>query len=198
MIEETILSSPVGLNDIAQPVSRLVSRSILVFVDRARSKSSLALLALLRVSRRLATMARPHGALTRKFRPSVLPGQERKDLATPRRGTATGRRRIARRGTRHAAATSKKQSKLQLNVISSLFAGAMSPSNAFQRCLYKDARARSKTVIDAALSLHLPLACRACAATQPRDCICSGIATLHGKVNFAELMEFCKGARSPF
>ena len=92
----------------------------------------------------------------------------------------------------------KKHSKLQLNVISSLVAGAVSPSNAFERFLYKDARARSKTNIDAASSLHLPLACRACAATQLRDCICSGIATLHGKVNVAELTQFCKGVRSPF
>ncbi len=105
---------------------------------------------------------------------------------------------MARRETKLAAATSKKQTKLQLNVISSLLAGAVSPTNAYQRCLYKDAFARSKTFVHTALSLNLPLACRACAAKQPRDCICSGIATLHGEVNVAELTQFCKGVRSPF
>ena len=80
-----------------------------VFDDLCQSRSSLAVLSPSRVSRTLAAMARTHGALTRRFRPSVLPGQDRKDLATPRRGTATGRRRVARRAKKQTAATSKKQ-----------------------------------------------------------------------------------------
>ena len=183
---------------ITESLGRLVSRMMHVLVENARSKSLLAVLALWHRSRRLSTMARPHGALSRKFRPSVLPGQERKDLATPRHETANSRRRSARRETSHAAATNKKQSELQLNVISSLLAGAVQTSNAFQRCLYKDALGRSKKVIDTALSLHLPFACKACEAKQPRDCICSGIAILHGKVNIAEWTQFCQGVRSPF
>ena len=37
------------------------------------------------------TSTRPHGALTKNFRPAVMAGQEHKDLATPRRGTAIAR-----------------------------------------------------------------------------------------------------------
>ena len=36
-----------------------------------------------------------------------------------------------------------------------------------------------------------------CAARQPRDCICSGIAILHGNVDIQLLSEFASGVRSP-
>eukprot|EP00959_Pyramimonas_sp_CCMP1952_P348982 7312062-Pyramimonas_sp.AAC.1 len=57
-----------------------------------------------------------------------------------------------------------------------------------------------------ALALAVPLSLRAkecffahgaCAARQSRDCRCSGIACLHGKVDFKLLAEFASGIRSP-
>ena len=85
-----------------------------------------------------------------------------------------------------------------MNVISSLLVGLKTPKNAFERCLYKDALARSRLRNASQLTDEDVLfACGACAAKQARDCICSGIASLHGNVNLELLSEFTSGIRSP-
>ena len=85
-----------------------------------------------------------------------------------------------------------------MNVISSLLVGLKTPKNAFERCLYKDALARSRLRNASQLTNEEVLfACGACAAKQARDCICSGIASLHGNVNLELLSEFTSGIRSP-
>ena len=60
---------------------------------------------------------------TMQFRPSVKPGMEKKDLATPRHSNDTRRRRVARRAAKFPTKSGKVQVKLQLNFISSLLAG---------------------------------------------------------------------------
>ena len=85
-----------------------------------------------------------------------------------------------------------------MNVISSLLVGLKTPKNAFERCLYKDDLARSRLRNASQLTNEEVLfACGACAAKQARDCICSGIASLHGNVNLELLSEFTSGIRSP-
>ena len=85
-----------------------------------------------------------------------------------------------------------------MNVISSLLEGSKTPTNAFERCLLKDALVRSRIrSAPQPSNAELPFACGACAAKQPRDCICSGIASLHGNVNSELSSEFASGIRSP-
>ena len=87
---------------------------------------------------------------------------------------------------------------LQMNVMSSLLVGSRTPANSFERCLYKDALARSRARgAPQPASAGVIFACGACAARQPRDCICSGIAFLHGNVDSQQLTEFVSGIRSP-
>ena len=87
---------------------------------------------------------------------------------------------------------------LQMNVMSSLLVGSRTPANSFERCLYKDALARSRARGAPQLASEGVLfACGACAARQARDCICSGIAFLHGHVDSQRLTEFVSGIRSP-
>ena len=123
---------------------------------------------------------------------------EKKDLATPRRATKTSRRRVARRAAKRSGCKGIVQVPLQMNVISSLLVGSRLPANAFERCLCKDALARSRARgAPQPVSEGKLLACGACAARQPRDCICSGIACLHGNVDIQLLSEFAAGIRSP-
>ena len=134
----------------------------------------------------------------RKSAPAVLRGMEKKDLATPRRATKTSRRRVARRAAKRSGCKGIVQVPLQMNVISSLLVGSRLPANAFERCLCKDALARSRARgAPQPVSEGKLLACGACAARQPRDCICSGIACLHGNVDIQLLSEFAAGIRSP-
>ena len=136
--------------------------------------------------------------LTSKFRPALVRGMEKKDLATPRSATVTGRRRVARRAAKRSGCRGAVKIPLQMNVISSLLVGLRTPANAFERCLYKDALARSRARGAPQLASEGVLfACGACAARQPRDCICSGIASLHGNVDFELFSEFASGIRSP-
>ena len=88
--------------------------------------------------------------------------------------------------------------KLRLNVISSLLAGVKTPANRYERCLYNDALTRSRKIVRPMRCLDTPLACRACAARRPRDCICSGIAALYGTIDAMQFAEFCGGVRSPY
>ena len=134
-----------------------------------------------------------------KFRPALVYGMDKKDLATPRSATGeTGRRRIERRAKKLSGYKGTVQVPLTMNVISSLLLGTRTPANSFERCLYNDALVRSR-----ARSAPQPagkgiiLACGACAAKQARDCICSGIAVLHGNVDDQLLSEFVSGIRSP-
>eukprot|EP00959_Pyramimonas_sp_CCMP1952_P028011 587817-Pyramimonas_sp.AAC.1 len=110
----------------------------------------------------------------------------------------TSRRRAARRTAQRSGCTHAVRVSLQLNVISSLLVGLRTPTNNFERCLYTDALVRSR-VCGACQPAEegVLVACGACAAKQPRDCICSGIAYLHGNVNFELLSEFVSGIRSP-
>ena len=133
-----------------------------------------------------------------KFRPAVVKGKEKKDLATPRSATIVGRRRVLHRAAKRSGCEGSVQYPLQMNVISSLLLGLRTPANAFERCLYKDALARSRARgAPQPASEGKLFACGACAARQPRDCICSGIASLHGNVNLKLLSEFVSGIRSP-
>ena len=139
-----------------------------------------------------------YGALIGKFRPTLARGMDKKDLATPRSATITGRRRVARRAAKRSGCRGAVEVPLQMNVISSLLLGLRTPANAFERCLYKDALARSRAHnAPHPASEGVLFACGACAARQPRDCICSGIASLHGNVDFVLLSEFASGIRSP-
>ena len=137
-------------------------------------------------------------ALTTKFRPALVRGMEKKDLATPRSATITGRRRVARRAAKRSGCRGAVRVTLQMNLISSLLLGLRTPANAFERCLYKDALARSRVrSAPQPASEGVLFACGACAARQARDCICSGIASLHGNVDFDLFSEFASGIRSP-
>ena len=139
-----------------------------------------------------------HGALTKKDRQALVSGMEKKDLATPRSATNTGRRRVAHRAAKRSGCRGTVQAPRQMNVISSLLLGLRTPANAFERCLYKDALARSRARgAPQPASEAVLFACGACAARQPRDCICSGIAFLHGNVDLQLLFEFASGIRSP-
>ena len=139
-----------------------------------------------------------HKSVTKKVRCKLVPGMEKKDLATPRSETETGLRRARRRSANRRGTKCVAQVSLQLNVISSLLAGVRAPKNAFERCLYKDAVTRSRLRDTSQLTnANVVFACGACAAKQARDCICSGIASLHGNVNFELLSEFTSGIRSP-
>ena len=124
---------------------------------------------------------------------------DKKDLATPRSATGeTGRRRIEQRAKRCSGYRGTVQVPLTMNVISSLLLGLRTPANAFERCLYNDAlvRSRARSAPQPA-SEGVLFACGACAAKQARDCICSGIAVLHGSVDVQLLSEFVSGIRSP-
>ena len=135
---------------------------------------------------------------TMQFRPSVKPGMEKKDLATPRHSNDTRRRRVARRAAKFPTKSGKVQVKLQLNCISSLLAGVRKPTNAFERCLYKDALTRAHSVKAVSFVENTLFACGACAAKQGRDCICSGVAFLYARVDKKQLTEFISGVRSPY
>ena len=85
-----------------------------------------------------------------------------------------------------------------MNVISSLLVGATTPTSRYERFLYNDALVRCRICsAPQPSSAELHFACGACAAKQARDCICSGIASLHGNVNLELLSEFVSGIRSP-
>ena len=129
---------------------------------------------------------------------ALVPSMEKKDLATPRSETSTSRRRVAHRTAKRSECSNVVKVSLQLNVISSLLVGSRTPTNRFERCLYKDAllRARIRSAPQPA-STEVHFACGACAAKQTRDCICSGIASMHGNVNLELLSEFASGIRSP-
>ena len=136
-----------------------------------------------------------YGSLIGKFRPTLAHGMDKKDLATPRSATGeTGRRRIERRAKKLSGYNGTVQVPLTMNVISSLLLGLRTPANAFERCLYKDALARSRAHnAHHTASQGVLFACGACAARQPRDCICSGIAFLHDNVDSQQLTEFVSG-----
>ena len=136
--------------------------------------------------------AKAHGVLTKQFKPVVVSGQEKKDLATPRQLTMSTRRRVANRSSKPATRV-----KLQLNVISQLLAGERSPKNRFEKCLHKDAVGRAKKIIKPDPSADIDFACVACEAKQCRDCICAGVAALHGRTDSKALAEFGGGVRSP-
>ena len=123
---------------------------------------------------------------------------EKKDLATPRHSNDTRRRRVARRAAKLPTRFGKVQVKLQLNCISSLLAGVRKPTNAFERCLYKDALIRAHSVKAVSFVENTLFACGACAAKQGRDCICSGVAFLYARVDNQQLTEFSSGIRSPY
>ena len=140
----------------------------------------------------------PENLVVTKFRPALVRGMEKKDLATPRSATTTGRRRVARRTAKRSGLRGAVKVTLPMNLISSLLVGLRTPANAFERCLYKDALARSRVrSAPQPASEGVLFACGACAARQARDCICSGIASLHGNVDFDLLSEFASGIRSP-
>ena len=128
----------------------------------------------------------------------MKPGMEKKDLATPRHSNDTRRRRVARRAAKLPTRFGKVQVKLQLNCISSLLAGVRKPTNAFERCLYKDALIRAHSVKAVSFVENTLFACGACAAKQGRDCICSGVAFLYARVDKKQLTEFISGVRSPY
>ena len=93
-----------------------------------------------------------------------------KDLATPRRLTPKGRRRVLRRAANRSSRRGTVRVALHMNVISSLLVGSRTPANAFERCLYKDALARSRVRgAPQPVSEAVLFACGACAARQPRD-----------------------------
>ncbi len=122
---------------------------------------------------------------------------ERKDLATPRRATATTRRRASRRAAKTSSRGNDRRFSLQPNLISSLLLGHKTPKNKFERFLLKDAlnRSRPSDAFQCATEA-LRIACGACAAKQSRDCICSGLAILHGNVSSRLLSEFAAGVCS--
>ena len=123
---------------------------------------------------------------------------DKKDLATPRSATATGRRRVNRRAANRSGRRTAVKVSLRTNVISSLLLGSRTPANRFERCLLNNALARSRAggAPQPAADGRI-LACGACGANQTRDCICSGIALLHGNVDTQLLSEFASGIRSP-
>ena len=114
-------------------------------------------------------MVKNYKASTKQFRPFVKPGMEKKDLATPRHSNDTRRRRVESRDAKLPNRFGKVQFKLQFNCISSLFAGVRRPSNAFERCLYKDALIRAHSVKAVSFVENTLFACGACAARQARD-----------------------------
>ena len=140
----------------------------------------------------------PENSVVTKFRPALVRGMEKKDLATPRSATTTGRRRVARRTAKRSGLRGAVKVTLPMNLISSLLVGLRTPANAFERCLYKDALTRSRVRSPAQPASEGMLFARgACAVRQARDCRCSGIASLHGNVDFDLFSEFVSGIRSP-
>ena len=96
-----------------------------------------------------------HKSVTKKVRCKLVPGMEKKDLATPRSETETGLRRARRRSANRRGTKCVAQVSLQLNVISSLLAGLKTPTDAFERCLYKDALTRSQQCCAFGLSTRI-------------------------------------------
>ena len=177
------------------PCPFMLNSSILFYMLSALPQHALAVrLSLLAMVKKLA----PENLAVTKSRPALVRGMEKKDLATPRSATTTGRRRVARRTAKRSGFRGAVRVTLQMNLISSLLLSLRTPANAYERCLYKDALARSRVrSAPQPASEGVLFACGACAARQARDCICSGIASLHGNVDFDLFSEFTSGIRSP-